>query len=326
MPRKQEMSVGSGSLEMDTDKEPAISLAAHTEGILETRAALRSSILSNSVDVYKQVHTTETPEMITRGLENLRAALDELPAFAKVGWRKALDRCPELVGTKHRLMFLRCEVFMADRAAYRLVKYWDKRIEIYGEGKAFQRLTISQSLGEDAAFLSLGHVQANKSMVDSSGRRILFVLPPSKLSKENKKSMVRAVFYLLQSILEEEMTQKRGVVVLAFPQGKKLSDLPGDRANIQEISKHVMKILPLRVAAFHICRPPWFQHLVLICLKLYLGPRLASRIKEHHGSNEEVLQKLESYGIMKESVPTVLGGDVVLDNESWLEDRKKIGL
>lgn len=57
-----------------------------------------------------------------------------------------------------------------------------------------------------------------------------------------------------------------------------------------------------------------------------LGARLRKRICFHTGSNEAVQKTLlEPFGLTRDILPSELGGDVVLDQDAWLEARRKAG-
>lgn len=65
-----------------------------------------------AVSIYGQkLQPEETPEFLSKSHEALLEELDKLPDEAKAGWLRAKERCQDLVGEEHRLMFLRCEVF-----------------------------------------------------------------------------------------------------------------------------------------------------------------------------------------------------------------------
>lgn len=56
----------------------------------------------------------ETPEFLSKSHAALLEEIEKLPDDLKAGWLQAKEKCPDLVGEDHRLMFLRCEVFNAE--------------------------------------------------------------------------------------------------------------------------------------------------------------------------------------------------------------------
>jgi hypothetical protein len=84
-------------------------------------------------DNYGQKHPIETPELVASKLVEFDQEVASLPASETEFVRQAEDRCPELLTSDFKLLFLRCEVFNAELAAKRYAKYWNKRVEIFGE-------------------------------------------------------------------------------------------------------------------------------------------------------------------------------------------------
>eukprot|EP01082_Thalassiosira_pseudonana_P009424 g8394.t1 g8394 contig29:416916-417580(-) len=75
------------------------------------------------------------------------------------------------------------------------------------------------------------------------------------------------------------------------------------------------------------CHPPWFFGKVAFPLmKLDMPERMRKRVRVHVGSEEKVLKELEEVGIGREVLPSEIGGNVVLDNDGWMQERKMAGL
>jgi hypothetical protein len=203
-------------------------------------------------------------------------------------------------------------------------KYWEKRVELFGPHKIFLPLTLSLALEDDTVALSYGFLSLTGTK-DVSGRAIVF-LQPAKMDKTKypRKSMCRALWYVAHAALEDERTQRRGVVICVYPVGAKISQM--DRALIQMHVDSIKSCLPLRLSGIHLCHPPIFLQLVLPVFQWFMGPRMRHRLRVHAGSKEKVLQRLERFGLLKESIPVELGGDAVLDYPAWLEQRRAAGL
>jgi hypothetical protein len=197
-------------------------------------------------------------------------------------------------------------------------------VEIFGPDKAFLPLTLSKALKDDNVALSTGFFSLTGTK-DASGRSIIFI-DPSKQDKTKyaRESMCRAVWYICHAALEDEMTQKRGIVNIAYAHHAKLSqiDRPLTKMNIESVKG----CIPMRQSGIHICHPPSFISLLLPILKVFMGERLRKRLQMHSGSTEKVLKHIAAYGLPKESMPTDLGGDAVVDHLRWLERRRTSGL
>jgi len=276
-------------------------------------------------DVYGRILPDETPELIEKKMKELEAQVEKIPADDKKGYEEAKVKCPNLLDHDHKLMFLRAEVFNADLAALRLTKYWDKRIEIFGPEKAFLPLTLEKALKDDSVALSFGFTR-DTGKKDPFGHAVIFVDPslqdPTKYERE---SAVRALWYVMHAVLEDEEVQKRGTIMLAYPKRAKLSQFDNKLVNMNISS--IRGCIPVRVAAFHICHPPTFFSIVFPIVKLFMGEKLRKRVKVHAGSDKHVLQRLASpFGLTKEVLPTDLGGEVVLHHDAWLKARKEAGM
>ena len=107
---------------------------------------------------------------------------------------------------------------MKQQAAKRIIAYWDKRVEIFGEDKAFLPLTLSEALKDDARSLEIAFMRPTHCK-DDAGRAILFV-DPSRLPTDgsyDRHSMARAFWYFMHAVLEDEDVQKKGCVIIAHP-------------------------------------------------------------------------------------------------------------
>jgi hypothetical protein len=203
-------------------------------------------------------------------------------------------------------------------AAQRYAKYWTKRVEIFGNN-AFAALTQKKALKEDAIALEMGFAKLVGTK-DSSGRSIILIDPSCQdLSKYTRESMTRSCWYMIHAALEDETTQKRGIIFMIYPHNSKLGQF--DRAQSKMNAESIQGCLPVRVSGFHICYPPTFFAIVIPIFKIFLGNRLRKRIRVHSGSEQNVLKALEQFGLTKDVLPSDLGGNIVLDHEQWLADR-----
>ena len=190
---------------------------------------------------------------------------------------------------------------------------------MFGPTKAFEPLTLSGALRDDMAALQLGLMRLTGTK-DPMGRSILFG-DPSKLdaTKYSRESIVRATWYTFHCALQDEPTQKHGVVMMVYPHHVQLHQL--DRKLMKLNTECIKGAIPVRLAAFHVCHPPTFFAIVWQLLKVILG-KLRKRVKIHSGERDHVLEALSAFGLTKDVVPTDIGGDVLLDVDGWLDHRR----
>lgn len=276
-------------------------------------------------DQYGQVHPIESPELIAAKRKELQDALGEIPDADKQGYLQALDKeYPDLVDGSLPLKCLRCEQFNADAAAKRLTKYWDKRVEIFGTDRAFLPLTLDGALRGDEKALQAGFARLLPGIREPGGRSIIYADPSRYAPKKERLTTVRALWYTMHAALEDEETQKKGVVIIADPRAASLAqtDTKMDQLNVESIRG----CIPVRVAAMHLCHMPAFFSLIFPVIKVFLGERLRKRIKLHNGSVAHVLERLTDFGLMPSMLPQQLGGEFDLDHERWLQTRRASGL
>jgi len=281
-------------------------------------------------DIYGQVILKETSELISTNLEKLDEELERIPNAEKVAWALANERCPQFITKEFKLKFLRCEIFDATLAAKRIINYWHKRFELFKEPNAFKPM----KLGHDGAFTNEHDDEALKSKLirvpgtkDQTGRPIIFFDPSQGPLKGTYDidSYIRAFWYCLHSITEDTTAQQKGILFIAYPKHTKFSQF--DRKRMTMMIESIKGALPVRISAFHLCHPPVFFEIVFPIVKLLMGKKLRKKIKIHSGSDEKVLEKLvKKYSFDKASLPSEIGGDLILDHDKWLEDRKNKNL
>lgn len=277
-------------------------------------------------DIYGLAIPDETPELIRTKLDELNKELEGISDKKKRPWLKALEKCPELCGDSFRLMFLRCELFIVSPAAQRLLKYWEKRVELFSESKAFLPLKLNQALRDDTTALNIGFLRYTGKQ-DSTGRAILF-LDPTRLplnESYDRHSLVRAFWYNAHICLGNQVVQRMGATVVVCTKDAKYGH--SDRKLLSMTASSLKGCVPLRIAAFQVCYPPTFFDVLYPIFKIAMGARLRKKVKVNSGSEKEVVEQLEKHwGIKKEDLPQQAGGGLILDHKEWLEKRRADGL
>lgn len=274
---------------------------------------------------YGQTFLNETPELLSSKLKELDEALERESDDDKKWYSVALDRAPGECDDKFKLKHLRCEVFRVQDTVKRMLKYWDKRVEIFGEEKAFLPMTLDGALKDDITSLRIAYIQSTH-LKDDGGRIIMF-LDPGRLPKDgsyDRLSMTRAFWYSLHSVLEDEEVQKKGCVIIGHP---KNAPHPPDFKMMRMKIGSLQGCIPIRVGAIHICHPPVFFKVVWPVIRMIMNKVMKKRVHVHSGKDEEVMKKLkEKYAIEKHMIPTDMsGGELVLDEAKWLEERRGAG-
>jgi CRAL/TRIO domain len=278
---------------------------------------------SQEPDIYGQVHPVETPELIESKLAEFEEEVEKIPLGKRESLLLAQEKCPDQLTRAYKLKFLRADTFNAKLAAKRYVNSWTVRREIGGDERAFLPLTLDGVVKDDAVPLKLGMLQIVGTK-DPAGRSILFLNPAMQnWDVTNIHAMARAAAYTLMAALEDEETQRKGIVVLVWPKNEKFSQVR--KEFIWLLASSIKGAMPVRLAGIHMCQPPLFFRVVYPFAQLVLGERLRKRLMLHPGSQKDMLKTLAPYGLTKEVLPTELGGDIVLDHDKWLEQRRREG-
>ena len=113
----------------------------------------------------------------------------------------------------------------------RVTKYWAKRLEIFGPDKAFLPVTQDGLFQGNKDGMELGLVTLLPGVKDPNGRGVM-LMDPSKqdASRFQRVQMVQSLWYVVHAVLENEDTQKKGVICLACPRNAKFSQVRGGRA------------------------------------------------------------------------------------------------
>ena len=284
--------------------------------------AKADDVVFQAPDHYGQIHPVEDDSLIARKLSEFDAAVDQIVPANKQRLLQAQQRCPHLLTADFKLWFLRCEVYVVAKAAKRYVAYWNKRVEIFGEERAFLPLTLASMDASDRKACAMGVYNVYEA---SNGRIVAFeALHRYSLEGTSRESLLRAFWYFVHCALENEETQKRGIVVLNYP-GKVNIRKQQDFRMVRMIAS-VRGALPLRLSAYHIVHPPSWVSMFLPLLSLLLGERLRKRILIHVGSKEKVIERLSGYGLNRMDIPKEIDGDRIVDTTAFLDRRESAGL
>lgn len=80
---------------------------------------------------------------------------------------------------------------------------------------------------------------------------------------------------------------------------------------------------PVQITAFHACCPPPFiKRMIYPIMMALTDKRARARTIVHDCAETDILHTLFRYGILRNMLPTAIGGDLVLDQSRWIADRK----
>jgi len=256
------------------------------------------------------------PQLVTHMSEEL----DKIDDAEKEGYLLALKQCPHLVAKESDpVRFLRCDDYQTEKAARRLVNYWNFRVELFGEERAFLPMTIRGAMADDMDGLQCAWTMCFIAPTrDQNGRAVLCcdrcMIDPKKFGRDR---LLRLIFYTAFAASNHPLTQIHGAINVVY---NSLHSM--DRIFFKKWQKLLLTdILPIKFLAHHSVRNPAMVELLLPVIKWMLGKYDRLRTHVHGGSN--VLANLAPFGITPDCLPTTIGGTHVFNEPAYIAARIK---
>jgi hypothetical protein len=151
----------------------------------------------------------ENPKFIEYKLNELEDEIDKIDH--KESYELAQFVNEEYMSDSHfRLMFLRADRFDAKRAAKRLVKYFDRKVELFGTEVAFHKLSFLDFSAEDRGDVEAGGIYL-LPYPDEGGRKIIVTCRTHLQDMHHRKfnSVIRLLWIIVHEAVEDETVQKK---------------------------------------------------------------------------------------------------------------------
>lgn len=260
-----------------------------------------------------------------KGLEELQFAIAHLPPDSKTAYLEAIETAPELVDRESDpAFFLDREDQDPWAAASRLVAYWERRKELFGD-RSFLPLDAMDATGA----LSFNDLEAMATGVlvqlpqDAQGRDV-FCFDRSRFigsSAALQLSLLRSLFYWCYLIMGNEKARATGVVAISV-----IQELESDvgRMDAKPAMDLINDSFPIKIHSIHLCIVGKSDDL-LTRLKRTVLPAILMRLKclrsiQCHVHNESL--PVQDYANLQ--VPEWAGGQWSYKNfDSWFENRRK---
>lgn len=202
---------------------------------------------------------------------------------------------------RFRLSFLRCDRFDPSRAAARFIRFFDWKLELFGEATLTRELTLNDLTKEDRAALKKGYYQ-RLPVRDRAGRAIMCTILNGQ-QYESPESVARQLFYVTST--SDEETEKKGHIAIFF----KIKDLTFKKCNkvmggCFYFHRLVSDVL-MRVDAFHKFMEPEqsVMHKIVDYAVNVMHPEIRSRTRVYYGKHADWMRDLMSFGIPIDTIP-----------------------
>lgn len=201
---------------------------------------------------------------------------------------------------RFRLQFLRCDRFNTTSAADRFVRYFDWKLELFGEECLTREITINDLPKEDQVGLKKGYLQ-RLPIRDRAGRSIVCAIFNGQ-TYQSPESVARIYFYLLGC--QDEETEKRGQVGLFF----KVKDMNfKSNAGVGAFLRllRFLDDFPVRQDATHkfMENEPGLMGKVVDFAFNFWNPETQARTRVHKGTYHDWNTTLMSFGIPHDVIP-----------------------
>mmetsp|Transcript_27829 Transcript_27829/g.39154 ORF Transcript_27829/g.39154 Transcript_27829/m.39154 type:complete len:364 (+) Transcript_27829:42-1133(+) len=266
----------------------------------------------------------ETHALISSSLEALEIAIDSIEE--KEAYETALFVDPvNIQDDSYRLAFLRADRFDVDAAAQRIVKYWDRKVELFGADIAFKvDSDILDLKVEDYQALIKGGIQILPNR-DEFGRLLVFMCLND--FENNVDSMVRYHWVLLNmavfDAVDGDHNQRKGMVLLTTSDHQNSGILPFESmTNMLKIIRNFandVDCIPFKHVATHVVVPNFWMLKFTEHVLFSMGASIRQRVVLHtSGNTSATLTRLHNCGISAGRIPTVMGGRLDFNYKHWL--------
>ena len=125
---------------------------------------------------------------------------------------------------------------------------------------------------------------------------------------------MRTVYYILMSALEDEETQKKGVVCVVYnvePRSTLAND-PRIYLNVYQLLPRI----PFRMMGAHYCVQDAHLRLFMSSIRVAMSREVRLRSRVHHGSHEECLYTLMTFGVPRKCFPISHSGELLVEKHN----------
>lgn len=271
--------------------------------------------------VYHDLHgvsteVTEVVETPTFVQNHLCMLLKEMEKIAgNKAYLKAMELGPEYVqDTNFLLKFLRADKFDVKAAARRLANHFESKLDLFGPDLLVRDIQQDDLDQDDLQSLYHGDMVYDLPIRDRAGRLIFFQYSHSETDIVPIRARLRRAFYACMVAIEDEETQKSGIVGLSYAVGLHLTwQQVANRKEFNSNRARLLAALPWRLEAIHLCYDSVMLKPLFALFMLYSSMFNRVRTREHFGGPSDVLLSLQTFGI-----PTNLGNFPVAPDGTFL--------
>ena len=254
-------------------------------------------------------------------LSRLEQEMAALPIRQTESYRRAQHQCPDEVSDRRKMAFVEYDNGSVAEAAARLALYWEERLSAFGPDRAFLPMTLAGAMKDEVVPMINYPIWQCLPVTDSAGRPILYGEPSRRdFTKYSPEQEVRALMYMLETLLDDDDVRRKGCVALYNAQD--VQQQQARRVLTKKLIQQINHVYPIRFRATHMCHPTKFMfYMFLPVVKMFMPKELRVRLQLHYGATEKVLRELDGFCLSRDRVPGSLGGDLHYSMNQWVLDR-----
>lgn len=154
---------------------------------------------------------------------------------------------------------------------------------------------------------------------------LLLVLSRNRLSHKYCVPCSCVHFGMMEVAAEQCTETESGCVLIGWDEESSIFEFP--RKVYDSFAEFEKSCLPVRFAALHTCCPTSAILKIMRPIMLALtDKRTRLRTIVHDVPVSQICDVLSAYGILREMLPTEMGGEVKLNQAEWIADRRAVEL
>ena len=307
--------------------------------------------LSSVYELHEEIHKLVQQDSGNASDSALTTTTNMSSTTITSAFQVAMEINPEYaLSQKLSLAFLRSVEGSTKRAAKRYLRHFTTKLDLFGKEKLCKDITLDDLDEYDMEALESGGFQVLADK-DRAGRPILFGRYTC-MKYRSVQNMVRALWYVWSSIVEDERHQISGIVAIGYENGKTpierfdnptlmYAEEDGDGATLydlhstlsdggfdRDLARGILSLplsLPIRPVGYHICadNTQWAGISDMVSVTICKFVRL--RLRFHYGTMQETIYKLMTNGVPVDSIPVTPEGDIDLTyHKIWIEKRRQL--
>ena len=136
----------------------------------------------------------------------------------------------------------------------------------------------------------------------------------------NLALQLRACWYIIEVAAEACTDFRSGIIYLGWNKDSTVWDF--DAKVYGRLSYFLKTCWPMNFLANHQCgASSIISRIVRPVMQALMDRRGRSRMVIHNGPQKEILDELSAYGILKDMLPTEMGGEVKFSQSEWIANR-----